>query len=51
MPHQTLVDCCLEGAQGGTERVLTMEVDGTGYPQPDALISDHPAFTDFLRGQ
>jgi hypothetical protein len=45
---QTLMDCCLEGAQGGTERVSTMEVDGTNYRQPDALISDHPAVTVFL---
>ncbi len=48
---QTLVDHCLEGPQGGTKHVSTMEVDGTGYHQPDALISDHPAVTVFLWGQ
>jgi hypothetical protein len=50
-PSQTLVDCCLEGAQGGTKRVSNMEVDDTDYHQPDALISDHPAVTVFLWGQ
>ncbi len=50
-PSQTLVGCCLEGAQGGTECVLTMEVDGIDYPQPDALISDHLSVTVFLCGQ
>jgi hypothetical protein len=28
-----------------------MEVDGTDYHQPDALISDHPLVTAFLCGQ
>ncbi len=51
MPHQTLMDRCLEGGQGGTEHVLTMEVNRTDYHQPDALISDHPAVTDFLWSQ
>jgi hypothetical protein len=50
-PSQTLVDCCLEGAQGGTKHVLTMEVNKTNYRQPDALISDHPSVTAFLCGQ
>jgi hypothetical protein len=51
MPHQTLVVLCLEDAQGGTERVSTMKVDKTNYPQPDALISDHPVFKKFLWSQ
>ncbi len=50
-PSQTFVGCRLEGAQGGTEHVLTMEVDGTHYRQPDALISDYPSVTAFLCGQ
>ncbi len=50
-PSQTLVGCCSKGAQGGTERVLTMEVNRTDYHQLDALISDHPSVTAFLRGQ
>ncbi len=48
---QTSVDCCLEGAQGRTKCVSTMEVDDTNYRQPDTLISDHPAVTVFLQGQ
>jgi hypothetical protein len=48
---QTHVSCCSEGAQGETKRVSTMEVNGTDYCQPDALISDHPAVTHFLWGQ
>ncbi len=28
-PSQTSVGCCLEGAQGGTERVSTMEDDNS----------------------
>ncbi len=28
----------------------TMEVGGTNYPQPDALIPDYPAVTNFLQG-
>jgi hypothetical protein len=51
MPPQTLVDHHSEGAQGGYEHVSAMKVDGTNYRQPDALISDHPAVTDFLWGQ
>ncbi len=51
MPSQTPMGCCLEGAQGGTKHVSTMEVDGTDYRQPDALISDHPSVTAFLCGQ
>ncbi len=51
MPHQTLMDLCLEGVQGGTECMLTMEVNKTNYRQLDALISDHPAVTNFLRSQ
>jgi hypothetical protein len=51
MPSQTLVECCSEGAQGGTKCVPTMEVDRTDYHQLDALISDHPAVTVFLWGQ
>jgi hypothetical protein len=47
-PHQTLVDLCLEGAQEGTECLSTMEVNKTDYRQPDALIPDHPAVTNFL---
>jgi hypothetical protein len=50
-PHQTLVDLHSEGAQGGTERMLTMETNKTNYHQPDALISDHPAVTNFLWSQ
>jgi hypothetical protein len=50
-PSQTLVGCHSEGAQAGTKHVLTMEVEGTNYHQPDALISDHPLVTAFLRGQ
>jgi hypothetical protein len=50
-PHQTLVDCCSEGAQGGTKCVSTMAVDGTNYRQLDALILEHPTVTDFLWGQ
>jgi hypothetical protein len=49
--HQILVNLCLEDTQGETERALTMEVDGTNYYQPNALILDHLAVTDFLRGQ
>ncbi len=51
MPHQTLVDLCLEGAQGETECMLTMEFDKTNYPQLDTLIPDHPAVTNFLQSQ
>ncbi len=51
MPSQTFVDCCLEGAQGGTKCISAMEVDGTNYRQLDALISDHPAVAVFLCGQ
>jgi hypothetical protein len=50
-PPQTLVDHHLEGTQGGTECVLTMEVNGTNYRQPDALIPGHLAVTDFFWGQ
>jgi hypothetical protein len=50
-PSQTSAGCCSEGAQGGTEHVSTMEVNGTNYLQPDAFISDHPLVTAFLRGQ
>ncbi len=50
-PSQTLVGSCLEGTQGGTEHVSAMEVNGTNYCQPDALISDHPSVTAFLHGQ
>jgi hypothetical protein len=50
-PYQTPVDLCLEGAQGGTECVSTMEVNETDYCHPDALISDHPAVTNFLQSQ
>ncbi len=51
MPHQTLVDLCSEGSQGGTERVLTMEANKTDYHQPDAFVSDHPAVANFLWNQ
>jgi hypothetical protein len=51
MPSQTFVGCRLEGEQGGTEHVSTMEVNGTDYHQLDALISDHPLATAFIRGQ
>ena len=51
MPSQTSVGCCLEGAQGGTKHVSTMEVNGTNYHQLDAFISDHPLVTAFLHGQ
>jgi hypothetical protein len=50
-PSQTLVGCCSEGAQGGIKHVSTMEVNGTDYQQPDALISNHPSVTAFLCGQ
>ncbi len=50
-PSQTPMGCCLEGAQGGTKHVSTMEVNRTNYHQLDALISDHPSVTAFLRGQ
>jgi hypothetical protein len=50
-PCQTPVGCCLEGAQGRTKQVSTMEVNKTNYCQPDALISDHPLVTAFLHGQ
>jgi hypothetical protein len=50
-PSQTSMGCCLEGAQGGGKHVSTMEVDETDYHQPDALISNHPLVTAFLRGQ
>jgi hypothetical protein len=43
--------CHSEGAQGGTEHVSTMEVNGTNFRQPDVFISDHPLVTVFLRGQ
>jgi hypothetical protein len=49
MPHQTLVEPCLEGAQEGTECVATMEVNKTEYWQPDAFIPNHPAVTNFLQ--
>ncbi len=48
---QTLMNRHVEGAQGRTKCVSTMEVNGTNYRQPDALISDHPAVTVFLWGQ
>ncbi len=48
MSFQTLVDCCLEGAQGWTKPVPTTDVNGTGYCQPNTLISDHPAVTVYL---
>jgi hypothetical protein len=50
-PSKLLVGCFSEGAQGGTKHVSTMEVNGTNYRQPDALISDHPSVTAFLCGQ
>jgi hypothetical protein len=49
-PSQTLVGCCLEGAQGGTKHISTMEVNGTDQRQPDVLISNHPSVTAFLLG-
>jgi hypothetical protein len=51
LPSQTSVGCHLEGAQGGTKHVSTMEVNGTDYRQPDALMPDHPLVTAFLCGQ
>jgi hypothetical protein len=50
-PSQTFVGCHMEGAQGGTEHVSTIEVNRTEYHQPDALITDHPLVTAFLCGQ
>jgi hypothetical protein len=50
-PSHTPLGCCSEGAQGGTKHVSTMEVNGTNYRQPDALISDHPSVKAFLCGQ
>ncbi len=50
-PSQTPVGCYMKGAQGKTKHVSTMEVDGTNYHQPDALISDNPLVTAFLCGQ
>ncbi len=49
--HQSSVDSCLEGAQEMTECVMTMKVNDTDYRQPDALIPNHPAVTNFLRSQ
>ncbi len=49
--HQSSMDSCLEGAQEGTKCVATMEVDDTNYRQPDALIPNHPAVTNFPRSQ
>ncbi len=46
-PSQTLMDCCLEGAQAGTKCISTID---TNYHQPDSLRSDHPAVTVFLLG-
>ncbi len=51
MLSQTSKGCLLEGAQGGTEHISTMEVNGTNYRQLDAFISDHPIVTAFLHGQ
>ncbi len=51
MLHQSSVDSCSEGAQEGTKCVTTMEVDDTNYRQPDALLPDHPAVTNFLWSQ
>ncbi len=51
MHSQTSMGCCLEGAQGGTKHVSTMEVDRTDYHPPDALISDHLLVIAFPRGQ
>jgi hypothetical protein len=48
MPSQNLMGCSSEGAQGGTKHISTMEVNGTGYHQPDTLISDHPSVTVFF---
>jgi hypothetical protein len=48
---QTSMRCCSEGAQRGTKNVSTIEVNGTNYCQPDALISDHSLVTAFLCGQ
>jgi hypothetical protein len=47
--YQSSVDFCLEGAQEGTECVATMEVDDTDYRQPDALIPNYLAVTNFFR--
>jgi hypothetical protein len=47
-PHQGSVDSCPEGAQEGTECVMTMEVNEMDYRQPDALILNHPVVTNFL---
>ncbi len=41
-PHQTLVDCCWEGAQG-TKCVLTMEVNRIDYCQQ--------IFSGFMEGR
>jgi hypothetical protein len=51
MLHQSSMDSCSEGAKEGTEGMATMEVDDTNYRQPDVLIPDHPAFTNFLWSQ
>jgi hypothetical protein len=51
IPHQSLVDPCSKGAQEGTECVATMEVNKSNYQQPYALISNHPAVTNFLWSQ
>jgi hypothetical protein len=50
-PHQSSMNSCLEGAQEGTECVGTMEVNNTDYRQPDAVIPNHPAGTNFLQSQ
>ncbi len=49
--HQSSGDSCLEGATKGTEDMETIKVDNTDYWQPDALIPDHPAVTNFLQVQ
>jgi hypothetical protein len=51
MLHQSSLDSCSEGAKERTEGMETMQVDGTNYQQPDALIPGHPAVTKFLRSQ
>jgi hypothetical protein len=47
-PHQHLMPPCSEGAQEGSECVVTMEVDKTNYGQMDTFIPDHPAVTNYF---
>jgi hypothetical protein len=43
-------DSCLEETEEVVKGMETMEVNKTSYQQPDALIPDHPAVTNFFQG-